>query len=516
MQSQSQSQRKKAQRASHACDFCHSRGLRCRRSSQTNKSRASIDHCLTCIDYAVQCTLNRPIQKRGRKSTKTTRPQSRPNAYPPGNVQSDPGSAVQQLIRIYRDTMYQCYFPFLPEKDLLTRWGNGIPDPSTDGTSYMLLMALCAVSSQTAALNAVFDQALVEGLPTTHNNNDEYYFTEAISKLPTHIPSHPQLPQTKDPNQNQDQDDHLDSLRTFGLLAVYSLRQNNNPALHRYLSLYHALVAQTAFHDESRWPAHISSDDVDDRRRLFWCVYRLEIHSACVFSHPVRMPEAQVCVLYPRITRAMDAETRAWTEGWDYITDLFRLLEYAIFCLKGSGGGGGRGGGLHSRKTFLAVLCDRPSPGALLDSLRRVKRGKPEILRGLSGSGSGEGFQSNRCMYMAVQIICTETLVTIMALLYCQAPAGEVMEIAEAFLDEVTKTPLIMFKVASSQIVHQLLGVGHMLRNASVYENGRYRDEAKRLITFLGDVVRNLEHDIPSAAGAGERLLWLAEVTSLS
>lgn len=360
------------------------------------------------------------------------------------------------------------------------RWDVDTPDP--DGPSYMLLMAICAVSSQTAALDAVFDSALLEGSSIP---DSAQYFSEAVSKIPVRIV------------QSQD----LDYLRSFGLLALYSLRCGNHSDLHRYLALYHGLVAQHGFQDESRWPDDISVSDVDDRRRLFWCVYRLEIHSACVLGHVVRMPEAQVSVLYPRITPSMEPETHAWTAGWDYITDLFRLLEYAIFSLRGC----------KNRKAVLSVFCDRPSPTTLIDSLSRLKASKPRIL---CGSGEPDSrFQSNRCKYMTVQIICTEALVNIMALLYCQAPAQEVMDVAEHFLEEVTKAPLIMFKVASSHIVHQLLGVGHMLCNASRYYNGQERSEAKRLIVFLGDLVKNLEHDIPSAAEAAERLLRLAETT---
>jgi hypothetical protein len=361
------------------------------------------------------------------------------------------------------------------------RWNDGIPDP--DEPSYMLLMALCAVSSYTASLSAVFSDALLDNFTIP---NSEQYFSEAVSKIPVRVA------------QSQD----LDYLRSLGLLAVYSLQRGNHSDLHRYLGLYHALVAQLGFHDESRWPDQISLTDVDDRRRLFWCMYRLEIHSACVLGHVVRLPESQVSVLYPRITPAMEPETQAWTAGWDYITDLFRLLEYAMFSLRGG----------KNRKAVLAVFCERPSPATLVDGLARLKAGKPRIVANLSEPNSG--FQSNRCKYMAVQITSTEALVNIMALLYCKAPACEIMDIARSFLEEVAKAPLIMFKVAGSQIVHQLLGVGHMLYSASRYENGRYWPESKRLIAFLGSVVTNLQDDIPSAAEAGSRLLKLSEASS--
>lgn len=347
----------------------------------------------------------------------------------------------------------------------------------------MLLMALCAVSSQSVAQDAVFDKALLDGLSI---QDSDQYFSEAVSKIPLRIA--------------QPQD--LDYLRAFGLLAVYSLRRADHVNLHRYLGLYHALVAQTSFHDESCWPDDIFLSEVDDRRRLFWCLYRLEVHSACVLGHMVRMPEAQVSVLYPRITQVMEPETQAWTAGWDYITDLFRVLEYAMLGLRS----------YKVRKPELAALYDRPSPQKLLDSLAQIRSNKPRVLVGLA-KPDGE-YQSNRCKYMAVQITCTETLVNIMALLSCQAPACEVMKITQTFLEELTKAPLIMFKVASSQIVHQLLGVGHMLYNASRCDDSEYRSEANRLIAFLGDLMKSLENDIPSAADAGDRLLKLSERTA--
>lgn len=122
--------------------------------------------------------------------------------------------------------------------------------------------------------------------------------------------------------------------------------------------------------------------------------------------------------------------------------------------------------------------------------------------------------QSNRCKYMAIQITCTETLVNIMALLYCQAPTSDIMTITEELIEEMEKASLIMFKVAGSQIVHQLLGVGHMLFNASRYEHDTQRTGAERLILFLGDLVKNLEHDIPSASEAGDRLQRLVRMNT--
>lgn len=53
------------------------------------------------------------------------------------------------------------------------------------------------------------------------------YFAEADSKIPTRIA----------------QSQGLDYMRAFGLLVVYSLQRGSYNDLHRYLGLYHALVA---------------------------------------------------------------------------------------------------------------------------------------------------------------------------------------------------------------------------------------------------------------------------------
>lgn len=241
----------------------------------------------------------------------------------------------------------------------------------------MLLMALCAVSSQTASLNAVFDHSLLEGVEIP---NCENYFCEAISVIPSRVV------------ESLD----FDYLRSFGLLAVYSIQRGNHNDLHRYLALYLALVAQHGFNEESRWPADLSISDIDDRRRLFWCMYRIEIHSACILGHVVRMPESQATVYYPRITPSTDADAQTWISGWDYITDLYRLLEYAMLSLRIS----------KTRKPVLSSFCERPSSRELLSSLSELKAGKPRILLELAKSQNH--FQSNRCRYLAVQIICTE------------------------------------------------------------------------------------------------------------
>lgn len=117
----------KRQRASRACDFCHTRGLKCRWPADGVQGPST---CLTCVDYGVRCKIDRPVRKRGRKPTLRPRNEglNSPdldqysddgilNDFGDNGAQSDTSCAtndfrsssfVQRLVRIYCDTMYQC------------------------------------------------------------------------------------------------------------------------------------------------------------------------------------------------------------------------------------------------------------------------------------------------------------------------------------------------------------------------------------------------------------------------
>jgi hypothetical protein len=90
--------------------------------------------CLTCNDYGVDCTMDRPIRKRGRKGTATVPSREQPETSPfdgsasfgnqlHGDELSDGFDfelesvseanftsmhVIRRLVRIYHDTMYLC------------------------------------------------------------------------------------------------------------------------------------------------------------------------------------------------------------------------------------------------------------------------------------------------------------------------------------------------------------------------------------------------------------------------
>ena len=57
---------RKLSRVSRACDFCHNRSSRCQQSSEDTS------RCQKCIDFDLQCTYTRPVQKRGLKPKRSS------------------------------------------------------------------------------------------------------------------------------------------------------------------------------------------------------------------------------------------------------------------------------------------------------------------------------------------------------------------------------------------------------------------------------------------------------------
>jgi len=98
----------KRQRASQACNFCHARGLRCRRGATGEDDHQAIENtgCLTCKDYGVDCKMERPVKKRGRRAQVISPEENEVDTT--RHLHAMSLQTIHRLVRIYRDTMYQC------------------------------------------------------------------------------------------------------------------------------------------------------------------------------------------------------------------------------------------------------------------------------------------------------------------------------------------------------------------------------------------------------------------------
>ena len=106
----------KRQRASKACDFCNSRGLKCKQSER------GCDSCLTCLEYGRLCTRTRKSKKRGKKPKSSPADTSIAVDCLSAVISGDGGSSsssegaqrldrhlLERLLDLYLDTVHPVY-----------------------------------------------------------------------------------------------------------------------------------------------------------------------------------------------------------------------------------------------------------------------------------------------------------------------------------------------------------------------------------------------------------------------
>ena len=177
-------------------------------------------------------------------------------------------------------------------------------------------MAMCALSAEHVKKGALFNDACPQSqilFPA------EKYLSEAVRLIPTNLV----------------ECQGIDYLRSFGLLALFGTQINDSNLTQRFLGLYHGLLARDGLHDEARWPSYFTGCDREVLRRIFWAIYRLEVHNASVMGHLIRIPESQCSVGYPSgfhheqfLIPGRNGDYEDWFPGWNFVTDLYRIVAY--------------------------------------------------------------------------------------------------------------------------------------------------------------------------------------------
>lgn len=146
--------------------------------------------------------------------------------------------------------------------------------------------------------------------------------------------------------------ENLDYLRSSSLLALTAIQNGNVRDFHFWLGIYYTFLRIDNLENEDCWPKEISKIELEERRRLIWSMYTLEIFSAACFDTPIYCREIQTRVSYPeeiddelldqvasgsedstmsRHAGATNETARlSWLHGWNFVTDLYRVLEYVI------------------------------------------------------------------------------------------------------------------------------------------------------------------------------------------
>lgn len=348
----------------------------------------------------------------------------------------------------------------------------------------MSLICMCALSAQHVGKRALFtDDMALSDFASLAND----YLQEAMRLVPVDFDS-----------------PDIDLIRSYGLLALLGAQEGDTAMIHKYLALYHGMSARFSLHDESRWPGDTTECNREVRRRLWWALYRLEVHTACVLGSLIRCPEAHSDVGYPCGTHhsafipGRDGKFENWFEGWNLTTDLYRVLEHSISDFRTR---------KQNPKSILHNNHDSSKSREISETLSRIQA---ELLPHF-GSATTRSSDSgrNRCGFQAANILCTIHLARMLSTVSEENNLHAACKTAQEMMQNMEAIPLEYIRAGGSPLVQQLAGVGHMLIGVSIKHNLSQSDydSFKGVLTSMIDFLERLEKYSNVAVAAKQRLI---------
>lgn len=355
-----------------------------------------------------------------------------------------------------------CSFPFFCERELWVGWRDG--SFPADESDEMSLACMCALSAQHVGSGALFS----DEVPATDSAPSAQDFLIEAKRLVAMDFGTPCLNQ----------------IRSYGMLVLLGAQSNDNAMAHKYLGLYHGLCAHWNLFDEAKWPKGINNCEVEVRRRLWWILYRLEVHTACVFGTMIRTPEAQCSVGYPVGTHhppfipGREGQFEDWFAGWNSTTDLFRALEHVIVDLR-------------LRRSQRRLVFGNDVSGPTSSFTQVLARMQDDILphfRLVRSRSTDSG--RNRCGFQASNILCTIHLGRMLSALG-DKDFSVACRTAEDMITTISSIPLEYVRAIGSPLLQQLAGVGHMLATLASKQKLTQNDHEQCLVV-LASIIKFL------------------------
>ncbi|KAM5343965.1 hypothetical protein ACJ41O_012502 [Fusarium nematophilum] len=279
--------------------------------------------------------------------------------------------------------------------------------------------------------------------------------------------------------------DAVKVIRSYGFLALLGAQSGNSIMVHKYLGLFHGVCSQSNIHDESRWPSEMGDCEKEIRRRLWWAMYRLEVHTACVLGSLIRCSETQCDVGYPfgphhpAFIPGRDGQFEDWFSGWNLTTDLYRLLEHAVLNLRSK----------HRKYRSVLDGCHSPAANLVNEKLSKLQDQLLPQFGSVSSRSSDSG--RNRCGFQACNILCTIHLARMVSSLAGEDSTGAACHTARDLMNNMNSVPHEYIRATGSPLLQQLAGVGHMLLGVARKDIAiqahypMFKDVMSSIISFL-------------------------------
>ncbi|KAL6245479.1 hypothetical protein RBB50_007478 [Rhinocladiella similis] len=411
-------------------------------------------------------------------------------------------AVVMSLVEVYFEIVYPI-FPLFHRPTYIRKISRG--DYTTDKDLFPVTMAVCALVSARVRDQAIFNPSWdIRELSETPS---ETFYDAAVRYSAGCEDSREVHP--------------FNTLRCFALLALTAIQYGKIREMQLFLGKYHTFAAMDGFHDESNWPKDIGIIETEERRRLFWSMYTLEVYSSIIWNGVTRCREQQVNVAY---TTELDDElfsdtcynqpasspvdigpspggrwgevrSSSWLCGWNFTTDLYRVLEHVITNFRDQ---------RRHRRTFLSdMFGDKtaPSPTSVRDSIMALYGNLPGCFKEFPEVTCNPS--SDRYGFQAANITATVQLLRMMLFASGGGTIEERCKIASEVVDAFMCIPVSYLRAISSPLLHHLAGIGAIL--GSVLEeplSDMAYQQVRVVLLSLAQLLENFDHGIHSAINA--------------
>ncbi|KAK3950112.1 hypothetical protein QBC32DRAFT_21589 [Pseudoneurospora amorphoporcata] len=529
-------------RNSRACDFCHKRRIKCQKIQLDPTGR-----CQNCAEFDISCTYLRPL-RRGRSSQNPAGPGDRlddighgiaseeagrvhpevPSTCQPPQIGgddridlADAGSSsatnerrsellspawqgfartstpvIRRLLAAYHKTVYPI-FPYFDPVRLDQRLET--LEHSRNRPFFCSVMAACALASARVR----------DGAPTSasHGGRDgQDDVPVSVGLMPPaqmfFAAAEEALPAPKDLLQCRD----FDYLRGFALLALASLQDARIGAMQMYIGHYFTMLAVNQWHDEANWPGGLLPTEREERRRLYWSFYTLDVYSSIVWDGCIHFQESHAKVEYPTGRNCNETESAPldrthWIVGWNFTTDLYRILEHNLSRLR-------------TRSSRFYLMAGESVSTLTLnmssqDRVNELYMALPPIfkqLRPCTGDPAKDiyGFQ-------AANIQASMALLKMVALsLEADPDAERKCSVVSDILATFHQVPKPYLRAISAPLIYHIGGIGSIL--GSVMEGPLSESSCcvvRDLLLSMAELLESLEACLHRSGGAGQRLRGL-------
>lgn len=310
----------------------------------------------------------------------------------------------------------------------------------------------------------------------------------------------------------------LEYMQAYILLSITSIQYGDSKQARYHLNLYHNCVAVNFLHNEEEWPQDLSISEIEERRRLFWSAYTLDVFTSLIWKGVVRGSEVAFNVRYPSEDdllhhagsndplRAAEAEP-SWLYGWNFVTDLYRLLEHVLHHL--------RSGSQHTPAIKFDIIEDwQTKTTHLLQRVTEMYNELPAIFKSTrppTNDGSKDLYS-----FQAANIVATVQLVRMVLFTVKRSSVEEKCKIASEVMMVFANIPVAYLRAISSPLLLHLAGIGILL-GSTIYEKlseSAYSHLRTVLLEFA-TLVSDLEHGLHYTAGESPSDKLRAQLTTL-